>query len=291
MRMNYRKALLAALFLALIFAPTRSAPPASDGGPCPGCQEVWKGNEISQSNNQIAVAGLRASIYEKAANWGITAGDSNELYQDNAQEGSLNGGIATSDERNFGLLVGSANEVHQLNDPMKADKFNIAANLQRKNAMVINETNEAIVLGDKNYAKQQNRETSKVSNLQGPDSVSEDNFALILGDHNKVRQVNKVKAANNGRGPIEVTEANAAYAYGYKSLIDQTNVDDAKVVARCTGQINQTSKNLAFAISSCCSPEFLPKCEGSALNGTCPTTPQVPPTAPEFPLDDWPLDP
>ena len=68
-------------------------------------------------------------------------------------------------------------------------------------------------------------------------------------------------------------------------------LDDSKVVAQCTGDINQTSKNLAFAISSCCSPEFLPVCEGSAQNGTCPTLPVQPPEATELLLDEWPLDP
>jgi hypothetical protein len=289
--MNYRKALLAGLFLALIFVPARLIPQASGDESCLGCQETWKGNTISQSNYQTATGGLRALIYEREANWGVTAGDGNGLYQNNSQSGSMNGSIATSYEVNFGLLVGSGNEVHQLNDPLKADKFFINANLQRKDAMAIEETNQAIVLGDQNYANQRNRETTKVSNLKGPDAVSENNFALILGDENKVKQLNRAKATNNGKGPIEITEANAAYAYGYKNLIDQTNVDDSKVVAQCTGDINQTSKNLAFAISSCCSPEFLPVCEGSAQNGTCPTLPVQPPEAPELLLDEWPLDP
>ncbi len=243
---------------------------------CPNCPAVFMGNNIVQTNDQSSI-GSDGSSSQKAANWAVVAGDNNYLFQTNVQDSLVaNDGTVNQNSTNLGLLIGTGNEAHQLNDP----------------AASLSQMNEVIILGNYNYANQSNNATADAGNATV--YQSQNNFGLIFGNNSTLIQSNMAEAYNYGDvgSVINQTQANAAYLYGYENMINQTNINNATVNANSTASINQTAKNLAFAISSCCSPEFTPVCENNTtFSEGCPAVPSTPPVAPEYPLADYPLDP
>jgi hypothetical protein len=271
---------------------------------CANCPDAWDGNSINQTNEQAAIAGstplipgyiyVNGEVQEKAANWAVVAGDDNHLYQDNLQHGESAWLTAKANGTNIALIVGSGNEAHQKN---YAPNF-IITPLQLPGSLdlvTINQVNEVILMGDNNYADQSNREKSDLTTWFGSIDLDQTNFGLVLGDNNTLVQNNTDRAAfTNWLGKINQTQANAAYLYGFENLVNQKNKDYANIgmgPLSSSPYINQTAKNLAFAISSCCSPVFIPVCNNTSMEGECPQAPSTPPVAPDFPLTDYPLDP
>ncbi len=271
---------------------------------CASCPDGWQRNVINQTNKQMAIAGstaiipgliyINGGVEEKAANWAVVAGDDNQLQQDNLQHGESSWLTAKGNATNSALMVGSGNEAHQEN---LAPNF-IITPLQLPESLdllTVDQANEAIILGDGNSADQSNREKSDLTTWFGTIDLDQNNFGLILGDNNTLVQNNTDRAEfTNWLGDMYKTQANAAYLYGFENLVDQKNKDYANINQGSISKspyIDQTAKNLAFAISSCCSPEFMPVCENSSLEGECPTAPITPPASPDYPLSEYPLDP
>ncbi len=244
--------------------------------PCPNCPDVWQGNVIYQTNDQSSVNSQTGYTYQKAANWAVVAGDDNYLQQDNIQQAAVaDAGAAYENSTNIALIVGNANEAYQLNDPM----------------VQLNQLNEIIILGEGNYADQSN--IANANATYGVINQDQWNFGLIFGNNSTLVQSNVANADNQGTAAavINQTQANAAYLYGYENYVNQANVNDATVLVNCSSNIDQIAKNLAFAITSCCSPEFMPVCNNTSMEGECPTVPVTPPVAPEYPIEEYPLDP
>jgi hypothetical protein len=243
---------------------------------CPNCPAVFMGNHIDQMNDQSSTASQNGSSEQKASNWAVVAGDNNYLFQTNIQSSLVaDNGTTNQSAKNLALLVGTGNEAHQLNDPTAS----------------LTQMNEVIILGFYNYANQSNYAAADAGNATV--YQKQNNFGLIFGNNSTLNQTNIAEAYNYGdpAAVINQTQANAAYLYGFENMISQNNYDNATVDVNCSGQINQTAKNLAFAITSCCSPEFIPVCNNTSMEGECPAVPSTPPAAPAYPLTEYPLDP
>jgi hypothetical protein len=243
---------------------------------CPNCPAVFMGNNIVQVNNQSSTASQDGYSSQKSVNWAVVAGDNNYLFQTNIQSSLVaDNGSVNENSTNLGLIVGTGNEAHQLNDPTSD----------------LTQMNEVIVIGNYNYANQSNYAAADAGNATV--YQSQHNFGLIFGNNSTLLQTNIAEAYNYGDpgAVINQTQANAAYLYGYENMVNQTNIHNATVDMNTTGSINQTAKNLAFAITSCCSPEFIPVCNNTSMEGECPAVPSTPPAAPAYPLSEYPLDP
>jgi hypothetical protein len=244
------------------------------------CAGAFTGNQITQANYASAHASGFGTINEKEANWAVVCGDGNALYQDNLQDAYA----ATADEKlratNIALVVGIGNKANQKNDPSSIE---------------VNQVNELLVLGTNNVAKQENTASWDVGNC-GTVTQDQNNFGVIFGRDNNLTQANYASGSNSGNRDVAQVEANAAYVYGEMNRVSQSNTLDG-YADLCTGLTNQTAKNLAFAISSCCSATYIapsesfslqPGCNSSSQVLNCPGIPEVPcPPAltPEFPLD------
>jgi hypothetical protein len=225
------------------------------------------GNVITQSNCGMATALISGNIDENAANWAVICGDDNELLQDNWQSAYTCSATVNLSADNVALIIGESNNALQMNDPT---------------SVYVAQVNELLVLGTSNEVNQANNANWGAD--EGDVEQDQDNFGVVFGADNELNQTNI--AYGNNFGPINVTqaEANAAYIYGKLNLIDQAN-DVRGYADLCSGMINQTAKNLAFAISSNTSVEYIspystimlqPQFNGSAQNMSVAGAPELP---------------
>ena len=245
------------------------------------CAGAFTGNDIIQTNYASATATGFGTITEKEANWAVVCGDGNTLYQDNWQ----NANAITADEKlkatNIALMVGTDNYATQKNDPSTIE---------------VNQMNELLVIGTANNAKQENTADWAVGDF-GAVKQDQNNFGVIFGTGNDLNQSNYADGENTGIRNVTQVEANAAYLYGEMNRVTQSN-SLYGYADLCTGLTNQTAKNLAFAISSCPTIEYIPGCEAFSLQPgcnnsdqslDCPGIPEVP-CPPEMEIE-WQLDP
>lgn len=242
------------------------------------CTGGFYGNRINQINDQTAVSPAPESptmgFNQKAANWAVVCGDANKLNQTNIQDYPRRVDPVQK-STNFALILGYANAFDQLNE-----NYGINAT----------QSNMVIILGQSNTGNQSNYAAS-MSPGKGDVIQIEDNFGLIIGQLNQLHQNNTAIAFNGGTQPIIQIKSNVASPIGISNSITQFNHNKAYITNDTTSNLIQIDKNLAFAISSCCSPEFILACNNTSMEGECPDVPTTPPVAPEFPLEEYPLDP
>jgi hypothetical protein len=252
---------------------------------------AFEDNNIVQNNDARAYAIGTGSIYEKNGNWAVACGDANIVHQDNIQDYSANIGKVDERASNIALAIGLGNDVRQLNDP---GRIWVAP----PSEINLRQLNEMLCLGKDNDANQTNWAYPTILSASCRIDQDQTNFGVIFGGENNLAQYNLADGLNSGDGALVQTEANSAYVYGEKNRVDQKNLLDADALAyyRC-GAINQTAKNLAFAISSCPIIEYIPGCESFTLRPGCscssqtlncpgiPEAPCPPELTPEFQLD------
>jgi hypothetical protein len=256
-----------------------------------GVISAFEGNNIVQNNEVNAYAVGSGSIYEKNGNWAVACGDANTVHQDNIQDYSANLGQINEKASNIALAIGIGNDVGQLNDPGKIW-------VTPPSEINLLQLNEILCLGEDNDVNQTNWAYPTISSSSCKVNQDQTNFGVIFGDENNLSQYELADGFNTGDKVLRQTEANSAYLYGKNNRVSQENIlyADALAYYSC-GTINQTAKNLAFAISSCCTPTYIPPyesfslqpgCNSSSQVLNCPGIPEVPcppELTPQFPLD------